>query len=88
VRIAAAMACLRAGDNPKAVEILKSALADPSETVRLEAGNAVDRLGGKARLFSAELAAALKDPRNKTTYVPRVTNRILNRINGTNNEVR
>lgn len=88
VRIAAAMACLRAGENPKAVQVLKSALGDDSETIRLEAGNAADRLGAKAKLLEPELQAALKDRRNKSTYVPRVTNRILNRLNGTDNKVR
>jgi hypothetical protein len=86
VRIAAAMACLRAGEDPKAVEVLRSALSHDIEMIRLEAGNAVDRLGDRARFFEKELEASLNDSRDETNYPSRVANRILNRLRGTNRE--
>lgn len=88
VRIAAAMACLRAGEDAKAVEVLRAALDDPEEIVRLEAGNAADRIGERARAIEKELEARLHDPRDKTTYPSRVANRVLNRLRGTRREVR
>ena len=88
VRVAAAMACLRAGDDPRAVAALKSALADPEEMIRLEAGNAADRIGDRARAVEKELKACLNDSRNETNYPARVANRVLNRLRGTTAEVR
>lgn len=86
VRIAAAMACLRAGDDPKAVQVLQAALNHDIEMIRLEAGNAVDRLGDRARFFEKELDARLNDSRDQTNYPARVANKILNRLRGTNRE--
>jgi arylsulfatase A-like enzyme len=88
VRIAAAMACLRAADDPKAATVLAAALRDPEEMIRLEAGNAADRIGPRARLLEKELDALVADPRNKTTYPARVANRVLNRLRGTAVEVK
>ncbi|MBM3784520.1 MAG: sulfatase [Acidobacteria bacterium] len=88
VRVASAMACLRAGTDAKAAAVMKSALAHTEETIRLEAGNAVDRLGEGAKIFESELTALVADPRNTTNYPARVANRILNRIRGTKNQVR
>ena len=82
------MACLRAGDDPRAVAALKAALADPDEIIRLEAGNAADRIGDRARALEKELEACRNDPRNQTTYPARVANRVLNRLRGSNDEVR
>lgn len=88
VRIAAAMACLRAGEDAKAVDVLRAALGDPEEIIRLEAGNAADRIGGRARPLEKELEARLHDKRDKTTYPSRVANRVLNSLRGTDHEVR
>jgi len=88
VRIAAAMACLRAGDDAKAVEVLQAALGHTEETIRLEAGNAADRIGERARPLEKELEARLSDDRDKTTYPSRVANRVLNVLRGTEKEVR
>jgi uncharacterized sulfatase len=88
VRIASAMACLRAGEDAKAAGVMKAALGHPEEMIRLEAGNAVDRLGERAKLFDSELAALAADTRNQTNYPARAANRILNRLRGTNNQVR
>jgi len=88
VRIAAAMACLRAGEDAKAVGVLRAALADPEEMIRLEAGNAADRIGERARALEKELDGLIHDARNKTTYPARVANRVLNVLRGTDNEVR
>ncbi len=88
VRIAGAMACLRAGENAKAVAVLRAALNDAEEMIRLEAGNAADRIGPRAKALENDLAARLNDPRDKTNYPSRVANRVLNVLRGTNNEVR
>ncbi|MBI2688150.1 MAG: sulfatase-like hydrolase/transferase [Acidobacteria bacterium] len=86
VRIAAAMACLRAGEDARAVAVLRAALKDAEEMIRLEAANAVDRVGGK--LFEKELEALIADERNETNYPARVANRILNVMRGTEGKVR
>ncbi len=88
VRIAAAMACLRAGEDAKAVEVLRAALEDPEEMIRLEAGNAADRIGERARSLEKALEARLNDPRDKTNYPSRVANRVLNVLRGTDREVK
>jgi uncharacterized sulfatase len=88
VRIAAAMACLRAGEDAKAVEVLRAALEDPEEIIRLEAGNAADRIGERARSLEKTLEARLSDPRDKTNYPSRVANRVLNVLRGTDREVK
>jgi hypothetical protein len=88
VRIAAAMACLRAGEDPRAVEVLRAALGDPEEILRLEAGNAADRIGERARAVEKELEARLNDDRDKTNYPSRVANRVLNSLRGTDRTVR
>lgn len=88
VRIAAAMACLRAGEDARAVAVLKAALEDPEEMIRLEAGNAADRIGERARLLEKELEARLNDPRDRTNYPSRVANRVLNRLRGENRTVK
>ena len=87
-RIAAAMACLRAGEDAKAVSVLATALDHPEEMIRLEAGNATDRIGERARLLEKELEARLHDPRDKTNYPSRVANRVLNVLRGTNRAVK
>lgn len=88
VRIAAAMACLRAGEDPKAVAVLRAALDDSEEMIRLEAATAIERIGERARLLEKALEACLSDPRNKTNYPARAANQILNRLRGTTNEVK
>lgn len=88
VRIAAAMACLRAGEDAKAVEVLRAALEDPEEMIRLEAGNAADRIGERARLLEKALEARLNDARDTTNYPSRVANRVMNVLRGTDREVK
>jgi uncharacterized sulfatase len=88
VRIAAAMACLRAGDDAKAVEVLRATLGDPEEMIRLEAGNAADRIGERARALEKELEARLNDARDQTNYPSRVANRVLNSLRGMDRTVR
>lgn len=88
VRIAAAMACLRAGEDLKALEVLRAALGDAEETIRLEAGNAADRIGERARGLEKELEARLNDGRDRTNYPSRVANRVLNVLRGTAREAK
>ncbi len=56
--------------------------------IRLEAGNAADRIGDRARAVEKELEACLNDSRNETNYPARVANRVLNRLRGSSHEVR
>lgn len=88
VRIAAAMACLRAGEDTRALEVLRTALGDSEEMIRLEAGNAADRIGDRARALEKDLEARLNDERDRTNYPSRVANRVLNRLRGTERTVR
>ena len=88
VRVAAAMACLRAGEDARALEVLRAALGDEEEMIRLEAGNAADRIGERARGLEKALEARLNDKRDATNYPSRVANRVLNTLRGTANEVR
>jgi uncharacterized sulfatase len=88
VRVAAAMACLRAGEDARALDVLREALGHPEEMIRLEAGNAADRIGERARGLEKELMARLNDGRDATNYPSRVANRVLNVLRGTKNQVR
>jgi uncharacterized sulfatase len=84
VRIAAARALLRFTDDPAALAVLIESLHDAEGSVRVLAADALDGLGPKARPAVAALQECLHD---SNQYVVRLTNRTLNVLLGTSNEV-
>ncbi len=87
VRVAAARALFKLGyDGDATLRLLIAELKSPREWIRLHAALALDSIGEKARLAVPALKEALKDTENK--YVVRVANHTLNKLLGTNNQVR
>lgn len=87
VRVAAARGLMRMNRNEiEALPVLIAELQSPHEWVRLNAATVLDEIGEKARPAIPELKAALEDTHNK--YVVRVSNRALNQLLGTDNQVR
>ena len=72
-------------DAAPALEVLKAALADGDEWVRLQAALALDELGPRARPALGALRAAVNDGASK--YVARVANHAVNALTGETNEV-
>jgi uncharacterized sulfatase len=87
-RIAAAHAGLRCGLAERSAGLLAQELNSNDEWVRLLAANVLDEAGEFARPHVPALKRALTDPRNTTTYVPRVVNHTLNVLLETSNKVR
>ncbi len=87
VRVAAAAGVVRRmpDDAAPALEVLKAALADGDEWIRLQAALALDGLGPRARPALGALRAALNDGTSK--YVVRVANHAVNALTGETNEV-
>ena len=87
VRVAAAAGVVRRmpDDAAPALEVLKAALADGDEWVRLQAALALDELGPRARPALGALRAAVNDGTSK--YVARVANHAVNALTGETNEV-
>ena len=69
VRIAAAEALCRIDQEATAVPVLIAALAHDSEWVRLEAINALDRIGAKARPAFAEIKRAAEDQSRENLFI-------------------
>jgi uncharacterized sulfatase len=87
VRVAAARAlCKMEVYETEALPVLIAELQSPHEWVRLQAAIVLDEIGEKARPAIPELKEALNDTHNK--YVVRVANRALNKMLGTDNQVR
>jgi len=74
VRIGAADALCKLGNVNAALPVLRAALADANEWVRLRAINVIDGLDARARTLRAEIRAAKKD---KNHYVVRVATKAL-----------
>ena len=74
VRVAAADALCRLGENRRAVEALGAALSDSNEWVRLQAVNVLDRLDEQARPVISKVEPLAKD---RNQYVVRVVQHLL-----------
>ncbi len=85
VRAACARALLMRNAHPGALTVLKAALADDNEWLRLHAAIVLDELGERALPAADALKNALADKENK--YVVRVANRALNELFGTEHTV-
>tara|TARA_R110002049_G_scaffold4601_5_gene31996 strand:+ start:6746 stop:8593 length:1848 start_codon:yes stop_codon:yes gene_type:complete len=85
VRIAAARAAAKLGETDSAIDVLKNELQSEHQWGRLAAAIVLDEMDQQAKPAEAALQQALNDQPNK--YIIRVTNRALNEMNGTNNQV-
>ncbi len=86
VRVAAAGALCSMADYQDAVNVLIRALKSEHEWVRLYAAIVLDSIDDHAEPAIPALEEALQDTHNK--YVVRVANRALNKMRGTDNQVR
>ena len=85
VRIAAARAAAKLGDTPEAIRVLEQELASDHQWGRLAAAIVLDEMDEQARPALPALKKALKDQPNK--YIVRVSNRAINELEHTNNQV-
>ncbi|MEM1295954.1 MAG: sulfatase-like hydrolase/transferase [Verrucomicrobiota bacterium] len=85
VRIAAARALSRMGEESTGVPVLAKELSGSQQWARLQAAIALDELEDLARPALPELQAALKNQPNK--YIIRVANKAVNDLQGTSNTV-
>ncbi|MFK8113485.1 MAG: sulfatase-like hydrolase/transferase [Rubripirellula sp.] len=85
VRIAAARAVARLGDAGPAIKVLEQELESEHQWGRLAAAIVLDEMDEQARPAIPALKKALKNQPNK--YIIRVTNRAINELQGTNQQV-
>jgi HEAT repeat protein len=76
-RIAAAQAVGLFGRAEKALPVLEAAMSDPQEAVRIQAVEALEKLGAAARPAQATLRRATSD---SSTEVKRISRRALDRL--------
>ncbi len=86
VRVAAARALCRMGEDGAGVRVLMQELASEHQWVRLHAATVLDNIGDMARPAVPALKKALGDRENK--YVVRTVNHALNVLLGTDNKVK
>jgi len=86
VRVAAARALCRMGEDDTGVPVLIQELGSEHQWVRLHAATVLDNIGDMARPAVPALKEALGDRENK--YVVRTVNHALNVLLGTDNKVR
>ena len=91
VRTAAARALCRINKPEKALPVLINELTTGAQWERLHAAIVLDEIDEMARPVAAQMKEGLKYQKgfnSEGKYRVRVTNRALNEINGTNNEVK
>ena len=86
VRVAASRALSRMGKPQESFPVLKNALTEPDQWVRLQAAIVLDEMEEQARPLISELKKALINQPNK--YIVRVANRALNDLLNTDKQVR